>query len=349
MAYTTIDNPGLYFNTVVYAGSNSDQSITGVGFQPDWVWIKNRSSTPSHMLNDVVRGAGKQMNSDNNNAELDRTYFISFDSDGFTLDGNVSDYNQNSSNFVSWNWKAGGSTSSNGNGSITSTVSHNSTSGFSIGTYTGNGTAGATVGHGLGATPDVLIVKERGNTNSWIFSHKNLTDQSGYYLLLNSDDAQATDDFFNNTSPTSTVFSTNSTPTNRSSGTYVFYAFKEVKGYSKFGSYKGNGNADGTFIYTGFKPAFFMIKRITGAGYGWFLYDNKRQFSFNVIDDFLYPNANDAETTGNANQSLDFLSNGVKHRGNGQSSNSNGVEFIYMAFAETPFVTAGTKAAGTAR
>ena len=239
MAYTTIDNPGLFFNTVLYAGSNSSQSVTGVGFQPDWVWIKNRSSTPDHKLHDRVRGSNKSITTNNNATEQTYTYFTSFDSDGFTLEGNVSDYNQNSSNFVSWNWLAGGSTSSNGDGSITSTVSVNSTSGFSIVSYVGGGASSATVGHGLGATPAMIIIKNRENDPEWRVWHQKLSG-STYKLGLNSTGAQdSSSTVFNGQS--STTFTVGSDPSVSGSGNNIIaYCFKEVKGYSQFGSYTGN-------------------------------------------------------------------------------------------------------------
>ena len=363
MAYTTIDDPTKFFSTTLWVADNaSSRSLTGFGHQPDLVWTKHRGSGATNpTFTDSVRGGDKQMGTSSNAAEDSGSHgkISSFDSDGITvIDGTNGTYPRlyfNSlnpfgasvgGNYVGWSWKAGGSASSNGDGSITSTVSNNSTSGISIGTYTGNGTAGATVGHGLGANPDVLIVKERGNTNSWVFSHKDLTDQSGYYLLLNSTGAQATDNWFNNTSPTSTVFSTNSTPTNRSSGTYVFYAFKEVKGYSKFGSYTGNGNADGTFVYTGFAPAFVMFKRSDSTS-NWIIFDQKRGL-FNLNDNYLYPNATSAEGT-SSSSGVDLLSNGFKQRNTYADANTSSGTYIYMAFAENPFVTEGTKAAGTAK
>ena len=359
MAYTTIDNPALFFKTLLWTGDGtSPRTLSGLDFQPDWVWGKRRDDAAGHNIFDSVRTAGsdKNLQSNSNGAEGSGApgtygYLSAFTSDGFTVTAGSSDnayWNNNTATYVSWNWKAGDSTSSNGNGSITSTVSHNSTAGFSIGTYTGNGTAGATVGHGLGAIPDVLIVKERGNTNSWVFSHKDLTDQSGYYLLLNSTGAQATDNWFNNTSPTSTVFSTNSTPTNRSSGTYVFYAFKEVKGFSKFGKWTGNGNADGTFVYTGFRPAFVMLKDYTSSsGYNWIIIDSTRSPA-NGIGKRLQPSSSLAEYTDVSNF-CDFTANGFKWTGSQANWNGSGVGYIYMAFAEHPFVTEGTKAAGTAR
>ena len=343
MAYTTIDKPALFFNTVLYAGSNSSQSVTGVGFQPDWVWIKNRSSTPDHKLHDRVRGSNKSITTNNNATEQTYTYFTSFDSDGFTLEGNVSDYNQNSSNFVSWNWLAGGSTSSNGDGSITSTVSVNSTSGFSIVSYVGGGASSATVGHGLGATPAMIIIKNRENDPEWRVWHQKLSG-STYKLGLNStgaEDSSAT--VFNGQS--STTFTVGSDPSVSGSGNNIIaYCFKEVKGYSQFGSYTGNGNANGPFIYTGFRPAFLIIKPYSKVE-EWTLLDNKR-LGYNVDNNYVYPNQNYAEMTADR---LDILSNGFKLRSATGELNTSSANMIYMAFAEHPFVTEGTKAAGTAR
>ena len=346
MAYTTIDNPGLFFNTVLYAGSNSSQSVTGVGFQPDWVWIKNRdASSKDHKLHDRVRGSNKSISTNNNSTEQTYTYFTSFDSDGFTLEGNVSDYNQNSSNFVSWNWLAGGSTSSNGDGSITSTVSVNSTSGFSIVSYVGGGASSATVGHGLGATPAMIIIKNRENDPEWRVWHQKLSG-STYKLGLNSTGAQdSSSTVFNGQS--STTFTVGSDPSVSGSGNNIIaYCFKEVKGYSKFGGYTGNGNADGTFFYTGFRPAWVMIKQINSTG-DWMILDNKRDTD-NGVRHQIYANSNSAESVEGSDR-LDFLSNGIKHRSSGSRANGSSDSYIYMAFAEHPFVTEGTKAAGTAR
>jgi hypothetical protein len=351
MAYTTIDNPELFFNTVLYTGDGtSSKAITGVGFQPDWVWLKARSSAYSHQLFDVVRGATKLLTSEATDAEQTLSGVTSFDSDGFTVGADAGS-NNNTTTFASWNWLAGGSASSNSDGDITSTVSANTTSGFSVVSYTGNGSTNQTIGHGLGAIPDFIIVKQRNTTRNWPTYTKALGNGVAF---LDIGDAWAGGSSYQNywytSGMTSSTFGiSNNDNTNASSGTFIAYCFSAKQGYSKMGTYTGNGSADGAFLYTGFKPAFFMIKRTTSAGYNWLLYDNKRQVSFNVVDDFLYPDTNDAETTGNANQSLDFLSNGIKFRGNGASSNGSGIVYLYMAFAESPFVTSGTKAAGTAR
>jgi hypothetical protein len=340
MAYTTIDKPTDYFNTKLTTGTGNSQAVTGLGFQPDWIWGKRRDSSGHNSLFDSVRGITKGLESNQTGAEFTSTdYYSSFDSDGFTIaSGGGGAGNGSSQTAVQWNWLAGGTASSNSNGSITSSVSANTTAGFSIVSWTGSN-ANATIGHGLSSAPEFITIKNRNDASSWLTYLT--TIGAGNFLRLNETNASASGSTpFNNTASTSSVFSVGENDdTNGSSDSMIAYCFSSVKGYSKIGSYTGNGNADGTFVYTGFKPAFFMIKRTTGSGYDWLMYDNKRQVSFNVIDDFLNANSNAAETTGNANQSLDFLSNGVKHRGNGASSNGSGVVYIYMAFAESPFTT----------
>ena len=339
MAYTSIDDPTLYFNTKLYTGNGSTNAITGVGFQPDWVWTKGRNDTYSHMLYDSVRGATKELNSHLTDAETTVTNSLtSFDSDGFSL-GSFGESNDTSQAFVSWNWKAGGTASSNTDGSITSSVSASTTSGFSIVSYTGTG-SNATVGHGLGAVPQTVIVKRRSSSESWMSYHEPLgnTGRLGFNF---SDGVANSSTYWNSTTPTSSVFSigTNGS-TNASSETYIAYCFAEKKGFSKFGSYTGNGSTDGTFVYTGFKPAFLIIKN-TGAAKNWYLFDNKRE-TFNAQDSALYPNLSNAETSVSDYNSLDFLSNGFKLRGGstGVGDDTNGsYTYIYMAFAESPFVT----------
>ena len=341
MAYTSINKPSDYFNTKLHTGNGSTQSITGINFQPDWVWIKDRGNATNHMVFDSVRGTGKELHTQNTDNETTQSDTLTaFGSDGFSL-GSHADVNDSSDNYVSWNWKAGTSftndASATGIGTIDSTGSVNTDAGFSIVKWTGT-TSNGTIAHGLGTTPSLFISKSMAGAHAWGVYHKSIG--IGSSTLLNSNgasDADAT--YYGGTSPTSTTMGLGTTNATNASGDMIGYAFAEKQGYSKFGSYKGNGNADGTFVYTGFKPAFFICKRYNDAGYDWLMYDNKRQVSFNVIDDFLKPNLGDAETTGNANQSLDFLSNGVKHRGNGASSNGSGASYIYMAFAEHPFVS----------
>jgi len=335
MAYTTIDDPTIYFNTKLYTGNATDNTgITGVGFQPDWTWLKDRTNANHHRIYDSVRGATKVIYSSLTNAEgTASTGLKSFDSDGFTL-GTGSDENGSGANFVSWNWKAGGTASSNTDGSITSSVSANQTAGFSILTRNGTGSNG-TVGHGLGVAPKMIINKDRNSGSSWwgVF-HESLGNTNAIYLnTTNATDASV--QYWNNTSPTSSVFSvgTNSI-SNASGGSYISYCFAEIKGYSKFGSYTGNANADGTFIYTGFKPAFIMLKPTSTTG-NWFILDNKRN-PFNVVDQYIRANLTNADATFSM---MDFVSNGIKIITSDSSINGSGVTYIYMAFAENPFVS----------
>jgi hypothetical protein len=338
MAYTTIDDPTIYFNTVLYTGNGGSQNITGVGFSPDWVWLKGRNNANNNNLNDTVRGVNKQLYSDLTNAETTATtHLTAFDSDGFTL-GNDGAVNGSSDTYVSWNWKAGGSASSNSNGSITSSVSANTTAGFSIVSYTGTGSAGATVGHGLGSVPQMLILKGRDQVENWTVYHEGLTSNN-YALRLNDSAAQFSQTLsWNDTTPTSSVFTLGggagtSDYTNRSGISMIAYCFAEKKGYSKFGSYTGNGNADGTFVFTGFKPSMVIYKKSSGTE-NWFIHDNKRQ-GFNPDNELLFPDLSNAEGTVNR---IDLLSNGFKATTSDGGINGSGATYIYMAFAESPFV-----------
>jgi len=337
MAYTDIDKATDYFNTLLYTGDgSSSRSITGVGFATDWIWVKERSSTSQHQLVDKVRGFDKRLQSDSNDPEDDDSSpfndFKSLDSDGWTM-GNGGAINESGQTYVAWNWLAGGTASSNTDGSITSTVSANTTSGFSVVSFTGTG-SNATVGHGLGATPKMIIVKNRSVSGNWRVYHNSIGATK--YLNLNTTDSAATNSAqWNNTEPTSNVFSVGASgATNGSGNGMIAYCFAEKKGFSKFGSYTGNGSSNGAFVYTGFKPAFFLIKR-TDSTFQWYIHDNKRN-SFNVMNKELYPSTSDAEATVDTK---DFLSNGVKIRGSQVSQNASGGTYIYMAFAENPFVT----------
>ena len=346
MAYSTISKPSLHFNTKLYTGNASTQAITGVGFQPDWTWIKNRSTTNSHVLTDAVRGVDKTLITNSNGAEnAGSTNIGSFDSDGFTL-GSNGGTNGSGNSVVSWNWKAGtGQGSSNTDGSINTTyTSVNTTAGFSISSYTGTGSAG-TIGHGLGSTPKMIIVKKRSGAANWYTYHQSLGNDKR--LSLNETDASATDNnAWNQTTPTSSVFSVGASGTTNASGaTTIAYCFAEKKGYSKIGSYIGNGNANGAFVYTGFKPAWVMIKYIN-AGEGWIIHDNRRN-GFNPDNDFLYANTNGAEVS---STHLDILSNGFKTRSTNGVVNGNGNTYIYLAFAEEPLVAnVGASVPATAR
>ena len=334
MAYSTISKPSLHFNTKLYTGNGGTQSITGIGHQPDLVWIKQRNGTEHHSLYDAVRGATKEIASNRSNVESTvATSLTGFDSDGFTL-GSWTRTNNNSDTYASWNWKANGTGSANTDGSINSTVSANTTAGFSIVKWTNGTSSVQTIGHGLGVAPKMIIMKVLGNSGSWNTYHESIGNTHGLYL--NSTAAQEDNAaFFNDTSPTSTVFTTG-TNGNLVNNTLVAYCFAEIKGYSKFGNYTGNGNANGTFVYTGFKPAWIMGKTSSHAG-NWFMWDNKRPNEFNLVDSFLEADGNVVEYTNNANHSIDILSNGFKFRG-GSGSNLSGRTAIYMAFAEEPLV-----------
>ena len=465
MAYTTIDNGEEYFNTVLWTGdASSDKSISGVGFQPDWVWAKNRSDSNDHQMIDSSRGAGKILRPNNNGAELTRSSDVgagglqNFESDGFDVHSttNNTNLNDNGELNVGWCWLAGGTTptktykvvvvSDSGNkyrfrnsadsatfaqsavtldlqeggtyvfdwsdstaqghpirfsttsdgthgggseyttgvvkddsaykttitvassaptlyyycsnhsgmggqvntntehgqtnfdGSNLSVVQTNSTAGFSIVKRVGTGSAGATYGHGLGSEPDVIINKGR-NTNEWYSYFKSISAGT-HWISLESTGAKVDDaNMWNDTNATSTIFTVgNSGGSNGSSVNYIAYCFNEVKGYSKFGKFRGNANADGAFIYTGFKPAWLMIKNTgaSGTGYHWYIWDNKRD-TINVMDNTLHADESNAENT--FDQDIDFLSNGFKIRGSGVGMNPNSHDALYMAFAEHPFVS----------
>ena len=332
MAYISFQ-PHDYFNTKLYTGTGSAQSITGVGFQPDLIWGKNRSATWNHIFTDAVRGANKQISSNLTNAEESNTgEFTAFGSDGFSV-GTGSTLNGSGNNICSWNWKANGQGSSNTDGSTASTVSVNITAGFSIVKWTGSGSA-TTIGHGLGVTPKIIMLKNTSEVYGWQVYHASLGNTK--YLALDSTDASATSSqSWNNTSPTSTVFSVGASDSNNKSGnTIIAYCFAEKKGFSKFSSYTGNGSSSNSpFIYTGFKPAFIIIKK--DATDYWFMYDNKRG-DINANAKTLKANTSDAE--GTSGKEIDFLSNGVKIRNSNNSINTSGSTYIYMVFAEEPLV-----------
>jgi len=349
--YTTIDNPEAYFQTKLYTGNGTDDTtISGVGFQSDLTWIKGRSNTAWHQVTDSVRGVGNVISTNSTGAESNFSSLKSWNSDGFVLSDNAN-FNGNGVTFASWNWKAGTSftndASGTGIGSVDSTGSVNTDAGFSIISYTGNGTSGATVAHGLGSVPDMYITKNRDYAYGWGVYHKSLG--ANYGLFLN-DTAVSTagTGWRNDTAPTSSVFTLGggSQPyrysANKSGDDYIAYFFKEKQGYSKFGSYTGNGSTDGTFVYTGFKPAFVMIKR-TDAASEWSLFDNKRSSSSgsNLVDLVLTPNESSAEVAGGSSSArqIDLLSNGWKFKTTSGGINASGGTYIYMAFAENPFVT----------
>jgi len=344
MAYTDIDKATDYFTTFLWTGdgSTSPRAHTGVGLQADMMWSKIRNVDHQHNLVDTVRGVNQRllMPSDNNDEDTTCTHghFDSLDSDGFTTTNAGGNWNVNASGetYVGWFWKANGSGSSNTDGSITSTVSANTTSGFSIVSFTGTG-SNATVGHGLGATPKMIIVKNRSVSGNWRVYHNSIGATK--YLNLNTTDSEATNSAqWNNTEPTSNVFSVGASgATNGSGNSMIAYCFADVQGYSKVGgSYTGNGSSDGSFIWTGFSPSFVIRKRTDSAD-SWQMHDNKRD-TFNVTYHRLLADDSGSEYTSTSNQ-LDFLSNGFKCRASNGGANGSGGTYIYMCFAENPFVT----------
>ena len=341
-----IDKPSDYFNTKLYTGDGaSSHAISGVGFQSDLTWIKNRNSALNHALTDSVRGAPTRLMSNTTDGDINQTTgLLSFNSDGFTV-GADSGYNGNGNSIVSWNWKAGGTAVSNTDGSITSSVSANQDAGFSIVSFTGNATAGATIGHGLNSVPSLILTKNRDSAYNWhlwthAFSSYNDTIQ------LNTTAAKDTGTLLNNTAPTSSLITLGSSAVLNASGEKIIaYVFSEKQGYSKFGSYTGNGSTDGTFVYTGFKPAWVMSKRTDSSGNSWRIFDTKRP-GFNTSSmNFVHANLSNAENTGDV---MDLNSNGFKIRTNSTDQNTSGSIYIYMAFAEAPFVTS-TGVPATAR
>ena len=337
----TIANGAQYMAATTYTGNNSTQSINNgnnntiaTTFKPDLVWVKDRSATAFHYLTDSVRGANLQLYSNSTAAETSTASAITgFASNGFTL-GNNTDVN-GVDNYIGWQWKANGAGVSNTNGSITSTVSANTTAGFSVVTFTGT-FAAATVGHGLGVAPSMIIVKTRTQASvDWAVYHTSMGATNGMYL--NATNAQfATSTWWNNTSPTSSVFSVaGAAQTNGNAQNMVAYCWAAVAGYSAFGSYTGNGSADGTFVYTGFRPRWIMVKQTTASSTtNWWIYDSSRDI-YNVAGDELAANTSNAESSGNTD--LDLLSNGFKFRSSTGGLNGSGGTYIYAAFAENPF------------
>ena len=348
MAYTTIDDPSEYFHIQLYSGTGSAQSITNDAnagdFQPDWVWVKKRTggTARNHTLTDSSRGATKGLFSSLNDAEATNAQGLtSFNSDGFSV-GTYNNFNESSGTYVAWQWKAnGGTTSTNTAGTnIDTTVQANTTAGFSIMTYTGTGTDNDSIGHGLGAVPHWIIVKNRDEANGWqIYHHKNTSAPETDYLNLNSTNATQDDsDRWSDQAPSSTVITLGGNDgVSKSSVKYVCYAFTEIQGYSKFGSYTGNANADGPFVYTGFKPAFVIIKN-TADSADWTMWDTAR-YPDNPQNRQLYPNLSNAEDSASSTTILDMLSNGFKMRGTNNKINGSSDTMIYIAFAEHPFVS----------
>ena len=335
--------PSDYFNTLLWTGNSpSTQALTGVGFQPDVVWVKKRSSAAAHCLTDSVRGVTETLFPNDNDAETTRTGGLTvFGSDGYTV-GADGDFNGGSATFVGWSWKAGTTSGIATNGSTTitpSSYSFSQTSGMSIITYTGNSTNdGQKVPHGLGTAPSFIIIKNVESSGQWTCYHKSLGNTKA--LSLDTTASAETDagtggyNFWYRTDPDSVNFTIGSSNYTNPSDNMVAYCFAEKKGYSKFGTYTGNGNADGNFIYTGFKPALFIIKR-TNAAADWEMYDNKRD-GFNDDNPPLYANTTGAE---GSNDRIDILSNGFKIRASSGNLGADGGTYIYLAFAEFPLVS----------
>jgi len=324
-----------YFNTVLYSGTGSTQTIN-TGFSTDFTWIKNRGTTNSHLLADSSRGSTKVLLSNGTNAEITDSDYTTFVSNGFRVSGNGNEINNSSGTYVSWNWKAnGGTTSSNSDGSITSTVQANTTAGFSIVTYTVPSGV-QTVGHGLTKAPELIINKGRESSSAW-WTHTTVIDGTLDYVRLDDTTAKA-DDTQSLSLPTTTTFGINEAYTLQQN--VVSYCFHSVEGYSKIGSYTGNGSTDGTFVYTGFRPAFIIYKKTSGTG-NWGMLDNTRSTS-NLTQAWVASNLANAETN-ESTRALDFLSNGFKARGTNADLNTNSATYIYMAFAEAPFKYANAR------
>ncbi len=345
----TIADGSLYFDTKLYTSTGADLSVTGLQFSPDFVWVKNRQTANRHAQFDIVRGPNKYISSTRTNAEITTSgsgygtgTFNSFDANGFTLGNdvgaNVTNY-PSGDGHVAWAWDGGTSTVSNTDGSITSNVRAQPSAGFSIVSYTGTGSS-ATVGHSLNVAPAIYIIKSRSASTNWQVSTTAI-DGSHDYLILNSTGAKQDS---GRTAPTSSVFSTGSgSDLNGSGSTYIAYCFAPVEGYSAMGSYEGNSNANGPFIYTGMRPSWILVKNVdTGdSSADWFIYDTKRS-AFNAVDDQLYPNRNIVEAA-SSTHAFDILSNGFKVRSSSTSglSNKSGDTYIYLAFASNPFASNG--------
>ena len=321
MSYTNgLDKPTDYFNTKLYTGnavdgSGTTQSVTGVGFQPDWVWIKSRSATKSHYFFDVIRGATKQLNTNNNNTEnTGTTSLTAFGSDGFTL-GSEPEVNEQNTTFVSWNWK------------------ESTTAGLDIIAYQGTG-SNLDLSHNLSAIPDWIMIKDRSVDQAWRVYSKSMGFSNR--LVLSESGAKSTSALGLDADPTSSVINigTGTGTTNTSGDNYICYAFKNVQGFSRFGSYQGNGSSDGSYIHLGFSPSFIMLKRTDASG-DWQLVDNKR-LGYNVDNNAIFPNLSNVEDTGDV---VDILSNGFKIRSATGTWNASGGSYIYMCFASNPFVT----------
>ena len=346
MAYTTVDKCTANFNTKLYTGTGSSNSVTGVGFQPDWVWIKERNGGGGHNTFDVIRGTGKPVYTNSNIAQAtDAQTLTAFGTDGFTV-GTNTNVNENGLNHVAWNWKAGGTGSANSDGTISSTVSANTASGFSIVKWTGTGATG-TIGHGLGKVPHVIIVKQYDGTRDWVVG----SGEVGWtkYQYLNSTQVSNTGNFFNDTAPTSSVFSVvNDSGVNGSGNPYIAYCFANTTGFSQMGWYRGSGQDQGPYITCSFKPKIVFIKNTEQGGDDWHIFDDQRSASGggNIIKYRLFPNNSSGETTTD-NMGFDFYSNGFQVTDNLGAINNFNEAIWYMAFGQT--IVGSNNVAATAR
>jgi hypothetical protein len=331
-----VTKPSDVMDVKLYTGNGSTQTISGLGFSPDFVWIKNRAAADNHKLTDIVRGATEELESNTTDAEATNADGLTqFNADGFDL-GDDDEYNTSSEAYVAWAWDAGTSTVTNTDGSISSQVRANASAGFSVVTYTGAGSVNATIGHGLGVAPQLIITKSRTGANNWITWHG--TFGANEYIALNltstKNYAGTGDTTFGGTSaslPTSTVFTVGS-DLNPSSAAFVAYCFAPVAGYSSAFLYTGNGSSDGPMVYLGFRPRLVLLKSSSGNE-NWILIDSARGV-YNVIDKLLFPNTSGSEET---YSQVDFLSNGFKIRNTGSGANANAGTYIGFAWAESPF------------
>ena len=334
-----IKKPNQHFDVSLYTGTGSSLSVTNGGFQPDLVWAKNRGAANYNVLTDSVRGVLKTSYSNTNDAEVSGNGLTAFNSNGFSVDGANANWNNSSYNFTSWQWKGGGTAVTNTAGATSSQVSANPTAGFSAVTYTGTGSS-TSIGHGLGVAPSMIIIKSRSAATAWRVYHASLGITS--YLVLSSTNGVGTASMWGTPTDTAFVVGGTSYEVNDSSATYVAYCWAPIAGYSAFGSYTGNGSADGPFVYTGFRPKFVMFKNASSGG--WEIFDSSRGLYNEMTGtNVLYPNTSVVEGNDSANRQIDFLSNGIKIRCTGGDTNGSGNSIIYAAFAESPFKYASAR------
>jgi len=343
--YTDVDDSSSAFQVKTYSGSNSSNAVTFDGnsnLQPDWLWMKKTNGSANHFAYDVIRGANRSLVPNDTDAQdtsgESTSYLTSFNSNGFTLAGNYDNTNKSGNSYVAWGWKAGGSPSNNTTGDITASQSANATAGFSVSTFNTNGQSGTmTCGHGLSSAPKMIIVKPYTTSDDWYIYHHSLGNAK-YIRLNQTASSTSNSNTWASTSPTSSVFSMSTNFWGANTNGLIAYCFAEKRGFSSFGSYFGTGATDGTFVFCGFKPAWVLCKLTSGSGYGWTLFDNKRA-GYNQDNYTLQPDGAAGQNTSGGNGRIDILSNGFKLRTTDAGINGSGSEYLYMAFAENPFVT----------